>query len=184
MSNLASEISIHSFLYIFDSKKNKLVRIFWALIFICSFSGFCFYFYVGYFKWQHSPDVVMDSHEKVSKDFPFPAITICSPLFARENLTIKFDEIERDDMQYTKSQCEYYAANSWWCPPKRYTFHHRFQNICTPFFNDMERMDILELINKSAKTERNFMMNLDFIKLQRIFTSDGICFTYNMQVRI
>lgn len=182
MSNLATDISIHSFLYIFDNKKNKLVRVFWALVFFCSFSGFCFYFYSAFCKWQKSPDVVMDSREKVSKNFPFPAITLCSPLFARENLTIKFDEIERDDMKYTKSQCEYYAANSWWCPPKRDSFHYRFQNICGPFHSDMESMDILDLINNSAKTEQNFIINLNFIKMRRIFTSDGICFSYNMQV--
>lgn len=122
MKNLASNISIHSFNSIFADNQKKLVNFFWILILLCSFSGFCFYFYSAFVKWQKTPDVVMDLREKNSKDFPFPAITICSPLFARDNLSNFYNFIHNFEISKhnnlskpSKSECEFFGVNINWC---------------------------------------------------------------------
>lgn len=188
MPTSASEISIHSFLYIFGGNQRKIVRFFWILILVCSFSGFSFYFYVAYIKWHTLPDIVMDSREKNSRDFPFPAITICSPLFARANIThflyiYKSAMLKEKNGSLSQSECEFYAANSCWCLPKYKVNYDLIRHICRSYRQGIDNMNIIDMLSESAPEEREFALNPNQHKLRRVFTADGICFTYNMQVR-
>lgn len=182
-----SEISIHGTNNIFGENRSKFVRVFWVFIFICSFSGFCFYLYSVFVKWKYTPDIVMDSREKNSKDFPFPAITICTPLFARDNLAnlVKSYEkiINKEKVEFSKSECNYFAANINWCSADKYEIHEIVKKSCHNQLDEINKIQVLKTITESSlNITELFGLVQGRNKLRRIFTRMGICFTNNMQV--
>lgn len=187
MVNSSSEISINALNLIFDSNQKKLVKFFWSFVLLCSLSGFCFYLYAAFVKWHKNPEVVMDSREKNSKDFPFPAFTICSPLFARDNLSNfmkMFDSYtERRKLNVTKSECEYLVANTNWCYADQQSIANLIEFHCKDFIESIKNISVLEMIDKSASdVDSLFKKNINMRTLRRIFSSDGICYTDNLQV--
>lgn len=48
--------------------------------------GLSYYAYGVYMKWNIEPDIGLTLRMRPMREIPFPAITICSPLFAREQM--------------------------------------------------------------------------------------------------
>lgn len=187
MSISASTITIHSLNSIFAENQKKFVRVFWSLILLCSIFGLTFYLHAAYDKWHKTPDVVMDSREQNSKDFPFPAITICSPLFARDNLSnlLKANQIfyKNGDYDFSKKECEFFAANINWCSSNSYQVHDIVKVACPKFLEDVNKIQTLQTINQSSLSiEELFGVIKGRGKMKRIFTEYGICYSNNMQV--
>ncbi|CAG9810022.1 unnamed protein product [Chironomus riparius] len=58
---------------------------FWTVSFLMSIAGFCFYANGVYLKWIRNPDIALKIKLKSIREIPFPAVTICLPLFAKSN---------------------------------------------------------------------------------------------------
>lgn len=86
LEDFSSESTIHGVRYFCDRKISKFFRLYWIFFFIFSLGGFCFYFKGLYFKWSHKPEYVTKTIWKPIHEIPFPAFTVCSPLFARNDL--------------------------------------------------------------------------------------------------
>lgn len=79
------ESSIHGIKFIADKRNNKFTRIFWTVSFLMSIAGFFFYVNGVYLKWSKNPDISLKIKWKSIREIPFPAVTICLPLFAKSN---------------------------------------------------------------------------------------------------
>lgn len=85
IESFSKESSIHGIKFIADKNNNRLIRIFWTISFLMSIAGFCFYANSVYLKWSTNPDITLKIKWKSIREIPFPAITICLPLFAKSN---------------------------------------------------------------------------------------------------
>lgn len=88
------ESSIHGVRYIFNSKFHKSIRIYWTIFFLLSTCGLFFFAYGLYYKWSEYPDFGLKVKWRPIREVPYPGITICSPVFARNNLA-NFNEVMR-----------------------------------------------------------------------------------------
>jgi hypothetical protein len=52
MQKFGEQSSIHGVKYVFAGENLKFTRTIWSFAFILSFSGFSFYIYSAYTKWQ------------------------------------------------------------------------------------------------------------------------------------
>lgn len=120
-------------------------------------------------------------------DLPFPATTICSPIFSRDpvnlNLTkFLYEYTEDNPGNFTVEQQNILAANTQWCNTKY---------VLEVLNASKERTehDIIKVMKKTQMTLDEFMFgcqyrreNFDCSKLfTRVLTHLGFCFTYNMQ---
>ena len=85
IESFSKESSIHGIKFITDKSNNKFIRIFWTVSFLMSIAGFCFYANGVYLKWNQNPDIALKIKWKSVREIPFPAVTICLPLFAKSN---------------------------------------------------------------------------------------------------
>lgn len=86
IQSIASERTIHGAHYIFDRNICKVFRFYWALIFSISLFGLCYHLHGLYFKWSANPDYVTRTIWKPISEIPFPGVTICGPLYAKDDL--------------------------------------------------------------------------------------------------
>lgn len=176
MENFTAESTIHGINYIFGEGRHKFVRISWILLLLTSICGFSIYFYNSFTKWQFTPDIAMKQEERSTREFPMPAITFCPRFFSKNNLA-NYSSIFQPTANITsKAECEYTAANMNWCEP---LLMDKVKEVCEEFINDIENIDVLDLIDKSAP-KRHELLNRDFFFL-RIFTNRGVCYTMNIQ---
>lgn len=85
VESFSKESSIHGIKFIADKNNSNLIRIFWTVSFLMSIAGFCFYANGVYLKWSKNPDIALKIKWKSIREIPFPAVTICLPLFAKTN---------------------------------------------------------------------------------------------------
>lgn len=189
MPSFASESSIHGIKFIFTSSHSKLSRFFWFLAFICSFSGFCYYIYGAVIKLKINPDVVLKITQRPMRELPFPAVTICTPVFCkREFFDFRFDEnssfpwIEKE---LSENDCKNLIANMHFClNPGLDLIRSRCKNFDTPvpeIFKILSESSLTseELINNQASTSQ--LSNSPLLKYDKIITNQGFCFTSNLQ---
>jgi hypothetical protein len=84
--SFVSDSSIHGIRFIFDGQSHRYARTFWCVAFVLSILGFGFYVQGVYEKWSSNPDIAMKNQWLAIREIPFPAITICLPLFARNGM--------------------------------------------------------------------------------------------------
>jgi hypothetical protein len=86
--------SIGGFQYIFNKKENKFVRIYWAISFLLSFGSLCFVARNLYHKWKVDPPYVAKVNWVPIHEIPFPGVTVCSPLYAKNEMAnfLKFED--------------------------------------------------------------------------------------------
>lgn len=180
----AEESSIHGLKYIFTGKYSKFTRIFFCCSVLLTFVALSLYIYSAFFKFMIVPETVTRSSDLNPEDFPAPAITLCSNLFAREG----FANLYSNHQKYNKNpnftiselECKYFIANLHWCLSGD---REMIQMICKKY--DLKDFNVLEFIDKSALQTDQLLYNcLDGYcndTIVRVFTENGICFTYNMQ---
>lgn len=95
----------------------------------------------------------MKSSEKNSTLFPAPAITICSNLFAKDNMANFYETYKRfamkEDSFLNKDECMVLASNLHWCQPE---FGAMVRELCKEYNWEILNLNVLEVINRSALT--------------------------------
>lgn len=103
----------------------------------------------------------MKARDQNASDFPAPAVTICSNLFAKNNSAIFFKTfqgfVDKPNLNLLKNECETLTANLHWCQPG---FGRMVDVICKEI--DILNIDTLKIINQSALTVRKKLENNNF----------------------
>jgi Amiloride-sensitive sodium channel len=175
--------SIHGIKYVLILNYAKTARIFWLIAIFLSLCGFFYYVHSAYYKLMFDPETVMKASDRNSFDFPAPAVTICSGLFAKDglaNLTRAVQAyIKKIKLNSTKTECEYLEANLLWCDPNS---AGKILKECFDHY-DISNANLVRLMFKSAHSIRNAFSGCDDgscdKELSRVLTDYGICFTRN-----
>lgn len=189
LTHYVSESSIHGVQYIGDSSRKLSIRIFFSIAFFCSILGLGYYAYGVYNKWSNEPDIEVTIKLKAMRDIPLPAITICSPLFLRDNLAnySKFyAEYQAENgkviPKLTISEQNYLAAGVQACAPKS-------AGMALKACQDRTDKDIVKLLDESSHQVNEALAACKFKQnyiecenmLNRVLTNNGFCYTMNMQ---
>jgi hypothetical protein len=114
MQNTTPISAVHGINHIFSSNHNKYSRVFWTIAVIVSCAGFFFYLKSSWIKLMYEPEILIRTRERPVDDFAYPAISVCTNLFARR------DAINYTDLQsfkrtsLTDRECEIAYANLLW----------------------------------------------------------------------
>lgn len=114
MSSFSSESSIHGIHFIFTSSHSIVTRVFWSVALIFSFCGFFYYLNMAHTKWYIRPDVALKVSQRPMKEIPFPAVTLCSPVFAKRSLAnfrMENESLAGIFGSLSASECKYIHAN-------------------------------------------------------------------------
>lgn len=87
MDKFTSESSIAG-VFAFHSSHPRWFKICWIFIFFLAFCGLGFYAFDIYSKCKLNPIISEKIGEIRTQEIPFPAVTICNPLFAK-NQSVK-----------------------------------------------------------------------------------------------
>lgn len=175
MESFASDSTIHGVNYIFGENRGKIVRIFWLLLLIASFGGFCFYFQYSYLKYSFAPDIAMKREEKHAVNFPMAAITFCPKIITtKKTADLIAGGVESNQ---TRLGCDFYSASTHWCEPMYDTI---FQNkpSCPQTHESMDDINVVDLVNKSSSQFEEIISDLYACQ---ILTHNGFCSTTNIQ---
>jgi hypothetical protein len=177
--------SIHGINYVLTLNNSKTKRIFWLIAILCSICGFCYYVYSAYHRLMIDPEIVMKASDRNSSDFPQPALTICSNLFAKNgmaNLTraVGF-YLQNLSANFSKSECDFLEANLHWCDPVSAKY---VLKTCPQHLNPDQ--SVVEMMNKSSSEISDMFSSCDENscdivnnQFSRVITDYGICFTFN-----
>ncbi|KAG5680507.1 hypothetical protein PVAND_010014 [Polypedilum vanderplanki] len=168
---------------------NIASRIFYTFSFICTTLAFLFYVYRAYKKWKIIPDIVIRKNQKFLGEIPFPAVTICSPVFSRPEL-LYYPNYSSDTLKsnikvlakITPNEANYYISNMQACNPSYTAVIEVIKTIQT-------RNNTVELLNESfLSVDEVFAMCHYAAKLteckrlfNRVLTDRGFCYSFNMQ---
>lgn len=186
----ASSATIHGVRYIIGSDESqKSFRIFWIFAFIFSIAGLGYYAYGVYMKWNIEPDIGLTVRMRPMREIPFPAITICAPLFARDNMA-----------NFSRFYAEYTSTNGKILPelsPEEQNYLSANIQACTPTSASMiekscsnrTEKNIPKLLRESSLKVPELFAACRFKKnymkcekmLNRVLTNNGYCYTLNMQ---
>ncbi|KAG5675383.1 hypothetical protein PVAND_005291 [Polypedilum vanderplanki] len=187
--NILEKSTIHGIGYIFDKNEKILVRLLWFIIFILSNVGFGFYAYNIYMKWTFEPDILVREKSKLLTDIPFPAVTICSPLFAKNQLAnlaqfeLKFREKKYNVYpNLSQSEINYMTSNIQTCDLNYLLKLERF-------YRRRDNNDVLKLLDESFRSidevlfgcRRNGAKDRCKKVFIRMITHRGFCYTFNIQ---
>jgi hypothetical protein len=84
--SFADDSSIHGASFIAGKNRSKSTRVFFTMALVCSIGFFIFYVYEATIKWQIEPNIITKVYKRHINEIPFPAFTVCLPLFARDQL--------------------------------------------------------------------------------------------------
>ncbi|KAG5683737.1 hypothetical protein PVAND_013002 [Polypedilum vanderplanki] len=182
---ITQESSMHGLRHITDDRRDKFSKIFWLCVVITSI---CLLFLSGYnvyFKWNIAPEIGLRVNQKSMADLPFPAITICSSVLARDNLinlTKAINSVKAGQpIMYTPKEQNYFAANSHICIPDHMK---KVNDIC----KNRTEFNIMKLINESSLNTGEMLKSCSFREIsfdcEKLFTRSitdyGYCHTFNM----
>ncbi|KAG5680506.1 hypothetical protein PVAND_010013 [Polypedilum vanderplanki] len=172
-----------------DKNSGIVTRIFYAISFIFTTAAFFFYVYRSYEKWKIEPDIAVRQNQIFVSEIPFPAVTICSPVFARSEIlayknysstNIAIHPEVLDNLNSTIAN--YLIANQHACNPYYVAVSEKIEKLRT------ER-NIVKLLNESFLNVDEVLSTCAFgsrlINCKQIFnrvlTDRGFCYSFNMQ---
>lgn len=187
MYRFAEDCSVHGFIFIFGHGYSKFTRIFWITMVLLSFSVFSFYLHEIHNKWFQSYEFVTVSRVLEKENFPFPALTICSPIFRRDAILNYSYKDYNPKYEPSPEECDIIVANLHWRNPEY-------------FLKGLLKCSLKSDL-KISETVKNNSMNIDEIfskcideriredlpqgsctkKFTKVLTESGVCFTFNMQ---
>lgn len=190
LNTYASSSTIHGIRYIVgEDESQKSFRIFWILAFLASIVGLGYYAYGVYMKWSIEPDIGLTLRMRPMREIPFPAITICSPLFARDEMAnfsrfyAEYSEKSGKILPFlTPDEQNYLSANIQACTPTSASM------IVKSCMNRTEK-NISKLLRESSLDVPELFAACRFKKnyikcekiLNRVLTNNGYCYSLNMQ---
>ncbi|XP_070498123.1 pickpocket protein 28-like [Chironomus tepperi] len=187
---LIENISIHGIGYIFLEHVSRYTRVFWSLVVLTSIGGLLFNNYVLYQKFNEVPDINVRTRQVFSNKIPFPAITVCTPLFAKHHLGHIYNTstllLKKGKPEVTLNlsieEQNYLASNIHACSPDlsinlKYHVENRTDK------------NILKLLNESSLTLSEALINCGFkafvtdcsYVFNRVLTDRGFCYSFNLQ---
>jgi amiloride-sensitive sodium channel len=185
-SYIAGESSIHGVKFLSDAKVNKVVRVLWCFVLILSLVGLFVYVRSCYIKLTVEPEISVRVKLKSMSEIPFPAVTICDSIFARDNLANYLDYFLKEQLKtsfnLTVSEQNYFSASVQACAP--------YKKLNMQLFANRTEFDVVKLLNKSSfetneifpkcSFRQKFTQKCDEI-FNRVLTSRGFCHSANMQ---
>ncbi|CAG9804614.1 unnamed protein product [Chironomus riparius] len=187
-SKLIENISIHGIGYIFVRHASKYTRVFWSLVVLASIGGLLFNNYLLYQKLNEIPDINVRTAQVFSSKIPFPAITVCTPLFAKNHLGHFYNTsallrgMTKVKLNLPIDEQNYLASNIHACSPDlsmslKFHVENRTEN------------NIIKLLNESSLTLSEAIINCGFkgfvtdctFIFNRVLTDRGFCYTFNQQ---
>jgi acid-sensing ion channel, other len=203
VSEFASSSTIHGVQFIFNNSRHNLVRIFWVFAFVFAFSCCIYNSRDSYWKLSVEPEMETTTNLKSIKEIPFPAVTICSPLFTKENITpngmefnYKFLKKNQIIKELSSDQFNYFIANLYWASPnlldhyitarKKYT-----NNLTVPaiYNNHRSEVDLFPFLFESHFDVDELFFDCKFqgstyrcSKLfKKVMAVQKICYVFNLQ---
>jgi amiloride-sensitive sodium channel len=165
-------------------------RIFYTLSFICTSLAFFFYVYLAYEKWKILPDIAIRKNQKFIGEIPFPAVTICSPVFSRVEL-VYYQNFSSDAMKVsqkealeniTPDEANYLISNMQACNPSylyltEQIYQHRTRSNVIKLMDEsfLRTIEVFATCYYGAKMVKCSRM------INRVLTDRGFCYSFNMQ---
>lgn len=141
-----------------------------------------------YLRFNNKPNINVRNKRRFITEIPYPAITLCNPLFARDSL-VRFYNITRrsrinpnEDLNLTIQEQNYLSSNIQACSADNAEFLKRDVSRRTEY-------DTVKLLEESSlSTSEAFLacmyggnaMDCNKI-LNRVLTDRGFCYSFNMQ---
>lgn len=183
LKSFVRDTSIHGVNFIAGQNRSKIMRFFWSFSFLISTILFGYNIYGIFVKWQIEPDILVKINMKLLSEIPFPAITLCSPMFSRDNLTNYEKFADEIDKNLTTNEVNYFAANIQSCNP---SIVSQFESEIIKYHTDN---DTIKLLNESSIKTNDFLFGCDekTVKIEcnrifdRVLTDRGFCYSFNLQ---
>ncbi|XP_070508360.1 uncharacterized protein [Chironomus tepperi] len=167
--------------FIFNKKVKIYIKFLWFLIILTSFYGFFFYIFEAWNKFIVTPIIDIRTEKRSIQSVPFPAVTICSPVFAKNNF-VTFGDIAGNLRNLTDYQLQVLAANAQACD-SGYT--EAYPDCC----GDDTSQNIVKLLEESSLDIDDIFTTcvLDNLWIEcsmifkKVITDRGFCYTTNSQ---
>jgi hypothetical protein len=92
-----------------------------GLVYLLSLAGVAYFAWTIYIKWMIDPELKAKIRDPPEHEIPFPAITICSPVFAKNKLAnyqfFMTNIANHRAFEMDPKEQNYLAANTHWCAP-------------------------------------------------------------------
>jgi amiloride-sensitive sodium channel len=185
LKSITQESSIHGLRHTTDERRNKFSQFIWFCFLCASISLLFFSGYNVYLKWNVEPETGLRVNYKTMTVLPFPAVTICSPVYARNYLTNYTRLTDPDPASqrrgYTPVEQNYLAANIHRCQPSN---TYNILKHCT----NRTRFDTVNLMRDSSINTRDFLRSCSLrgrptncsVIVNRVLTDYGFCYNFNM----
>jgi Amiloride-sensitive sodium channel len=178
IGQIAESGAIDGVKYVVSSSYDKFSRIFWAFSTLLSICGFFYYIYPAWMKLMFQPETMINTVEKNIQKFPWPAITVCSNVFAIDSI-VKFSErnVTISQKKPTEEECKIYYANLMWCS------QHQIEDLYGSCKNEvLHSTNVAEKIYESSLTHKELILTPDPNQItpqKTSLTGSGPCYTYN-----
>ncbi|XP_070498112.1 pickpocket protein 28-like [Chironomus tepperi] len=187
-TKLIENISIHGIQYIFVGHVSKYTRVFWSLVVLTSIGGLLFNNYLLYQKLNEIPDISIRTSQIFTNEIPFPAVTVCTSLFAKNQLGRYFYATKsvranpNVDLNLSIQDQNYLASNIHACNPETAeSFRNNVKN--------RTKTNIVHLLNESSLTLHEVLLNCAYQSIvidcsyifNRVLTDRGFCYSFNLQ---
>ncbi|KAG5676566.1 hypothetical protein PVAND_006390 [Polypedilum vanderplanki] len=183
---ISEETSVHGLKFLANEKVNKAFRILWSIILLLSVSGLFWYARGLFIKFYIEPEINTRIKLKPMSEIPFPAVTICDPVFSKDNLThymqFLYNKRAGIEQNLTTKEKNYLAANIHICAPHMNKYLEALDN--------RSETDIVKLISETSLTTEDIFISCSFRKtltescnhiFNKILTDFGFCHSANMQ---
>lgn len=167
--------------FIFNKNVKFYIKLFWLFIILLTFCGFLFYINALWIKFIVTPIIETKTMKRSIQSAPFPAVTICSPVFAKNGIVTE-DDIDGNCSNLTEYQMEVLASSTQACNPNS---SKSYQDWC----GNSTSQNIVKLLDASSLTIDEFFTTcvLDNLVLKcslifkKVITDRGFCYTTNSQ---
>lgn len=182
--------SIHGICYICDENRNLFARFLWSFAFITSLVGFLFCGYQITTSSFFNLDIATNIRQISAHEIPFPSVTLCSPLFAKDGLG-NYSKFLEDlkasnnklETNLTATECQFLSVNSQKCSQKA------AKAVSGECGNLNEGESVVKLMKKSSLEVARALTGCSWseksIDCSRMFnsivTDYGFCYSFNMQ---
>lgn len=181
MKKICEESSIHGVKF-FENSRNKLTRYFGSFLFLLTFCALGFYAINIYQKLKVNPIVGTELKLIPSRDVPFPAVTICNPIFSRNNSPNLREIFKNPLINLTIDQQNSLAANIQSCAPN---LASKVISSCPlrdhSAINQILRNKFLAISDSFIVCVFGFHSTKCDRLLNYVLTDYGYCFSYNLQ---
>jgi Amiloride-sensitive sodium channel len=173
--------------FIGNKESHKASRFFWAASLILSIIALTYNFWNAFNKWNYEPDIGLSAQQKFLNEIPFPAVTVCSPVWFKDglaNFEILYEAIlaRRKFPNLTVSEQNYIAAGLQWCDS-----HLASQYLSA--LSNRTQFDVIKLLDETSLKIDELLVECSFKRKltgckrmwNRVITDKSFCFSFNMQ---